>query len=265
MDRIAQHTKQPEVLRELFEALGNDPFVVAECLARPILSERLTADFSVQTERVKSDRLNGLANVSIATTAANGAYTLPQISEVYSPCIDDTWRSTSLTNAPDGRMLPTAVWTGSEMIVWGGTTDRINGLNTGGRYNPSTDIWTATSPTNAPTARFVHTAVWTGSEMIVWGGYNSGSRLNTGGRYDPSTGTWTGTSTTNTPDGRYAHTAVWTGSEMIVWGGSGATHVNTGGRYNPTTDMWIATSTANAPVGREIHTAVWTGKEMIVW
>ncbi len=25
MDRIAQHTKQPEVLRELFEALGNDP------------------------------------------------------------------------------------------------------------------------------------------------------------------------------------------------------------------------------------------------
>ena len=35
MDRMAQHTKQPEVLRELFEALGNDPFVIAECLARP--------------------------------------------------------------------------------------------------------------------------------------------------------------------------------------------------------------------------------------
>jgi hypothetical protein len=25
MDRMAKHTKQPEVLRELFEALGNDP------------------------------------------------------------------------------------------------------------------------------------------------------------------------------------------------------------------------------------------------
>src|SRR5262252_2785419 len=50
------------------------------------------------------------------------------------PCTDDTWTPTSITNAPDGRMLPTAVWTGSEMIVWGGTTDRINGLNTGGRY-----------------------------------------------------------------------------------------------------------------------------------
>src|SRR6266404_164566 len=37
MDRMAQHTKQPEVLRELFEALGSDPFVIAECLARPAL------------------------------------------------------------------------------------------------------------------------------------------------------------------------------------------------------------------------------------
>src|SRR6478752_6112624 len=44
MDRMAQHTKQPEVLRELFEALGNDPFIIAECLARPVLAERLIAD-----------------------------------------------------------------------------------------------------------------------------------------------------------------------------------------------------------------------------
>src|SRR5438105_14852643 len=35
IDRMAKHTKQPEVLRELFEALGNDPFVIAECLGRP--------------------------------------------------------------------------------------------------------------------------------------------------------------------------------------------------------------------------------------
>ena len=37
MDRMAKHSKQPEMLRELFEALGNDPFVIAECLARPVL------------------------------------------------------------------------------------------------------------------------------------------------------------------------------------------------------------------------------------
>jgi hypothetical protein len=54
MDRMAKHTKEPEVLRELFESLGNDPCVIAECLARPLLAERL---FSVQVTRLaKSQR-----------------------------------------------------------------------------------------------------------------------------------------------------------------------------------------------------------------
>ena len=70
--------------------------------------------------------------------------------------------------------LHTAVWTGSEMIVWGGV-DSGSYLNTGGRYNPGTDSWTATSTTSAPAAPILHTAVWTGSEMIVWGGWDAGS------------------------------------------------------------------------------------------
>ena len=58
MERMASYTKQPEVLRELFEALGNDPFVIAECLARPVLTERLIADASAQhqTGRLESLR-----------------------------------------------------------------------------------------------------------------------------------------------------------------------------------------------------------------
>lgn len=55
MDGRARDTKQPEVLLELFEALGNDPAVIAECLARPILAERLIAEFSAQG---KLDTLN---------------------------------------------------------------------------------------------------------------------------------------------------------------------------------------------------------------
>ncbi len=52
MERMASHTKQPEVLRELFEALGNDPFVIAECLARPVLTERLIADLVGPTTKL---------------------------------------------------------------------------------------------------------------------------------------------------------------------------------------------------------------------
>src|SRR5438552_12390444 len=114
------------------------------------------------------------------------------------------------------------------MIVWAGV-DNSGYVNTGGRYNPSTDSWTATSTTNAPTARYLHTAVWTGSEMIVWGAY-AGTYFNTGGRYNPSTDSWTATSIINAPAGRSNHTAVWTGSEMIVWGGYYNGSLNTGGR-----------------------------------
>ena len=51
MDRMATHTKQPELLQELFDALGNDPFVVAECLARPALAERLLTTWYVYDQR----------------------------------------------------------------------------------------------------------------------------------------------------------------------------------------------------------------------
>src|SRR6266513_1252307 len=55
MDRMAKHTKQPEVLRELFEALGSDPFVIAECLARPALAERLLTNWYAYDERIHGD------------------------------------------------------------------------------------------------------------------------------------------------------------------------------------------------------------------
>ena len=76
-----------------------------------------------------------------------------------------------MINVPPGQDLHTAVWTGSQMIVWGGYGES-NFANTGGRYNPSMNSWTTTSTANAPTARSSHTAVWTGTEMIVWGGFN---------------------------------------------------------------------------------------------
>jgi len=185
----------------------------------------------------------------------------------YSPATN-SWIATSTASAPEARESHTAVWTGSEMIVWGGSDfDTGNTLNTGGRYNPSTDSWTGTSTTNAPSARLDQTAVWDDSEMIIWGGQtqNAGT-LNTGGKYSPGTNSWIATSTTNAPTARYLHTAVWTGSEMIIWGGFNFPDtLNTGGKYNPGTDSWTATSTTNAPSVRAQHTAVSTSTAMIVW
>ena len=55
MDRMAKHTRQPEVLHELFEALGNDPFVIAECLARPALAERLLTNRYAYDQRIHGE------------------------------------------------------------------------------------------------------------------------------------------------------------------------------------------------------------------
>jgi N-acetylneuraminic acid mutarotase len=270
IERMAQHTKQPDVLRELFEALGNDPFIIAECLARPILVNRVIAGLNADDQSVAKilEASRGSAADLLRMKIPRASYRLPEMSP-WADCIDDTWAATTTVNAPEARDGHSALWTGSEMIVWGGafTDNAWHFFNTGGKYNPGTYTWTATSTTNAPIARWLHTAVWTGSEIIVWGGGDNTDFLNTGGRYNPTTDTWTPTNTTNAPMGRVHHTAVWSGSEMVVWGGYDYVHgdFNTGGRYDPSTDSWTATSTTNAPEARWAHTVEWTGNEMIVW
>ena len=155
------------------------------------------------TKLFAADTAASTENRFRATNRGVTSYTLPVIASPSGGCTDDTWTPTTLINAPVARWAHTAVWTGSEMIVWGGGMDTGVYFNTGGRYNPSTDSWTATSTTNAPAARRGHTAVWTGSEMIVWGGVIAAPTIfNTGGRYNPISDTWTATSTTNAPDAR---------------------------------------------------------------
>ena len=183
----------------------------------------------------------------------------------YDP-LTNSWTATSTLGAPAPRAQFSSVWTGSEMIVWGGF-DATNRFNTGGRYDPIADSWTPTSQVSAPGWRGENATVWTGSQMILWGGLDpNGIDVNTGSRYDPASDTWSATSTVNAPSARRITAGVWTGSEMIVWGG---THLNvyqnTGGRYNPATNSWVATSTVGAPSPRRLRSAVWTGTEMILW
>ncbi len=182
----------------------------------------------------------------------------------------DTWTSTSSgPSAPVARGLHTAVYMRGLMVVWGGYTNTAYYLNTGARYDPSTDSWTPTSVrSGVPSGRYSHTAVVASGRMIVWGGV-AGFLSNSGGSYDPRTDRWTPTSTSeNVPSARLLHSSVSTGTDMIVWGGrdSQARVLNTGGRYDPVTDTWTPTSTgSNAPAPRAFQTAVWTGSEMIIW
>ncbi len=196
----------------------------------------------------------------------------------YSP-EEDRWLPTSVQPAtPACYQGFSAVWTGNEMIVWGGSTDLHGYVNTGGRYNPATDSWSATTLAGAPEARLSHTAVWTGQRMIIWGGVNGGppgsgseTPLDTGGWYDPSTDRWTPTPIDRfCPSGRKGHIALWTGDAMMVWGGL---NYSTGGVFQRQSnggllseDGWHPLLLGVADTERLQATAgVWTGAELIVW
>lgn len=194
---------------------------------------------------------------------------------LYDPEID-AWTNIPFTpGALPGRIKATGVWTGEEILMFGGY-DEAYLYGAGARYNPATGHWHPMSAVGAPSPRAYHTAVWTGREMIVWGGYDGGYR-NDGGIYDPSTDAWRplpldGTS----PTARADHTAVWTGEAMIVWGGfhgvpagrleDDSVFDGTGALYHPETGTWTRVSEGpGCPLARTAHTAAWTGEKMIIF
>jgi hypothetical protein len=151
----------------------------------------------------------------------------------------DTWMPLGGSGAPSPRERHTAVWTGRQMLVWGGDgPDPTYGsvyLTDGAAYDPGADAWEPIAAAGAPAQLHEHTAVWDGQDMIVWG-YPGSPSTGVGGRYDATLKTWKPVSQDGAPFlqsgyGQFvapvAHTAVWTGGEMIVWGGG----VSLGGAY----------------------------------
>ena len=117
-----------------------------------------------------------------------------------------------------GRIYHSAIWTYSEMIVWGGGSEH-QFYGDGGVYDLVKDRWSPVSLTNAPSGRWGHAAVWTGKEMIVWGGRSSfapSDNKNDGAIYNPATDTWRQMSSEGAPSPRSQMAAVWTGEELIV-------------------------------------------------
>lgn len=190
---------------------------------------------------------------------------------IYDPKLD-TWTPMSLQGAPPSAVYHSAVWTGEQMIVWGGETgDSAQRPLTraGGVYSPSSDSWTVTPLDGAPTERMYLGVVWTGTLMLVWGGATPNGNppiRNDGARYDPKQNLWTPISQAGAPAARFFHTTVWTGTEMLVWGGECGTDACVdGAAYNPITDSWRAIL-APAGIGPRVRSiAVWDGTEVVLW
>lgn len=232
-----------------------DAFVVKRVIEafpdRAVIEERFYSKTNLmEWWNEQAQALNGAEIAALLPVV----YTLPSSREEFA-CTEG-WRD-SILDVPVPRSGHVAVWTGTEMIVFGGSA--VSGCQSGNRYNPSTDTWT--SMANAPGC-YGSSAIWTGTEMILWG-----LSTNAGARYNPSTDTWKPTSTgANCPIAGGYRSLVWTGTEMIVWGSPGSYTWGSGGRYNPSNDTWLPTAVGGScPTTRSGHSAIWNGSAMLIW
>jgi hypothetical protein len=103
-----------------------------------------------------------------------------------------SWQPMSTLGAPAARREHGMVWTGSELVVWGGQTS--GGLaGDGARYDPVMDQWQPLpTPGDAldPAARSGHSVTWTGNELLVFGGRTAQGLTATGAAWDLSSGEW---------------------------------------------------------------------------
>ena len=181
----------------------------------------------------------------------------------------DEWRRLSDASI-EGRAFAVGVWTGEEIIVWGGTSlDGRMPYADGAAYDPGADTWRRIA--DSPADGRYTVAAWSGSELLLWGHVKStvDDASPAGVAYDPARDTWRELPAPPFGSRPYA-TGVWTGSELLVWGGydvDDSGHVsgsNDGAAYDPATDSWRALPPGPLE-GRYYQGSTWTGTEMVIW
>lgn len=144
---------------------------------------------------------------------------------IYGPLpANEKWTDLSQVGSPPApRHEHSAVWAGTNMIVWGGVNGAIGLLNDGARFDAAgNNEWEMISLEGAPSARRRHSAVFfkNMNRMVIWGGRGSGDViLGDGGLFETATVQWSPTGLPKGPAPSVDHTAVVAGSRMIVWGG----------------------------------------------
>lgn len=179
---------------------------------------------------------------------------------------------------PD-RDYPVGVWTGQQLLVWGGQSGPHDLVlhNDGAAYDPARRLWRQLPP--APlTPRALAAAAWSGRELIVWGGYDhlamdpSGVHVaGDGAAYDPVRQTWRRLPPAPL-SARAGATAVWTGREVLVVGGGPAPRTDhdrpftDGAAYDPARDRWRRLAPSPQLRGPMVNQhLVWTGSRLLVW
>lgn len=163
---------------------------------------------------------------------------------IFNPATNSWTGETNAIGTPPIRTKHTAIWTGTDMIVFGGLWTNSNSnfipLNDGYKYNYVTNTWTAISMTGAPLPRYNHAATWTGTDMFVTGGFYFQSSLSNCYSYNPVTNLWIYRQSFNDLgiEGKESQYSFLGDNMILIYGGTNtlpnqslATYSNTGYRY----------------------------------
>lgn len=164
----------------------------------------------------------------------------------YDP-VGNLWRP--IADGPlSARQSALAVWTGSEVIVWGGDSVAGNSSN-GAAFAPAADVWRPIA--DAPFAwRTGAAAIWTGAEMVI-AAAQPRDRL-TVAAYDPVGDTWRMLPDLTAPSESGVH-LTWTGQEIVLLNLTSGLF-----RLEADADAWAAVDLSTSE-GSPLGPIQWTG------
>ncbi|HEY6534148.1 MAG TPA: hypothetical protein VIY72_17695, partial [Acidimicrobiales bacterium] len=212
----------------------------------------------------------------------------PDLVLAYNPATD-AWR-----RLPGSGLAPrhgaVTVWTGQELVVWGGLNQESTAAyGDGARLDPASGIWRRLPAAPIP-ARGQAAAVWSDDEVLLWGGVTSISSegdnvVGQGAAFDPATDSWRALPLSPLR-AKSGSAGVWTGRFFLVIGGGagpagGQVPVPGPGSaaFDPATGTWtalpdapamppfppdVAPAASNGADQRVGALGVWTGRSAVV-
>jgi hypothetical protein len=154
---------------------------------------------------------------------------------------------------PRGGVNP--VWTGTEVLVWGGNRG-ILFLQDGAAYNPSTQSWRSIASNQWAFPSTI--SVWAGDRFVVLA-------KDGGATYAPSTNTWQDLPfLRDSVNGSFLG-VVWSGHDILALAQHrGSISV---ARYDSSTDSWVLGKAQQATIPPDSAQAsvAWTGTELVYW
>ena len=248
LERMAQGTKMPERLLELYAALGNDPFLIKECLARPALVDRLTHNFYAfdpamhvkargQAEALHRMLVSGeLSPSADHPNRTVGELVVGEAGAVPTPTEQLSQRKLTPDEFQKKRAelprLPGQVSELSESreafafsVILNETTSSVRVASYVVEKTPF-DAWWDTAGRTVSGDRVMPVALGAVVLPVPRQGRPGSPRTTC------ADDGWDNGVLDDLPDGRFWHSAVWTGSQMIVWGGQSGTSGDTQYRWS---------------------------------